>query len=498
MKFKHLFLTALAVASLASCSDDDGPDAPVFQQVDTYLSIQATPNMGLSSKSGNVTRTVADGDDTESGTDREQFINTLTAFVFNEDGSLAGVGKATAAENEGNSVERIEKILVKVNALKVGDVSTTTLKIVLLANITGIQTPATLEELQGMAFSGISTYSFNTLHGDGDTYKNAALPMSSSIVEVKGNIIAGTAYNNWIEIKSEGTDVTWVGADDYKVNMDDSGKPMLGDDGLPTISSTDSYDKISVNNENKIALTRYVARIQLESLSTAFTDNNVNASFQLKSVAVANVSNASRYFSETNGFQYILGTISEEATGGNYDATNAFFRGYPEEFERADYYLAKGSVSDAFIYDYSSKEISINNQSDEVTFYDKTRVKDDSYEVTASEPEMAQFYVFEFNGYKINKDETEEQIDKGISTLLVIVGDITNNGITKKNRSFRIPIEHQTGSYAVKRNYIYKVNATLTGEGTDNPDKNMLNAYVSFTIHVEDWKVVKQTENDVN
>lgn len=495
MKFKHLFLAALAVASLASCSDDDGPDAPVFQQVDTYLSIQATPNMGLSSKSGNVTRTVADGDDTESGTDREQFINTLTAFVFNEDGSLAGVGKATAAENGGNSVERIEKILVKVNALKVGDVSTTTLQIVLLANIANIKTPATLEELKGMAFSGISTYSFKTLHGD--AYKNVALPMSSSIVEVKGNIIAGTAYNNWIEINDQGTGVTWVGTDDKKVNIGDGGKPVLGDDGLPSISN-DSYDKASVSDDKKIALTRYVARIQLESLSTVFTDNNVNASFQLKSVAVANVSNASRYFSGENGFQYILGTISKEATSGNYDTGNAFFRGYPEEFERADYYLANGSVSDAFIYDYSEDNISITNSSEEVTFYDKTRANDQNYKVTASNPEMAQFYVFEFNGYKINKDDGEEQIDKGISTLLVIVGDITNNGITKTNRSFRIPIEHTTGSYAVKRNYIYKVNATLTGEGTDNPDKNMLNAYVSFTIHVEDWKVVKQTENDVN
>ena len=85
-----------------------------------------------------------------------------------------------------------------------------------------------------------------------------------------------------------------------------------------------------------------------------------------------------------------------------------------------------------------------------------------------------------------------------IYTSLLLEGEWTNAGVQGSKRYFRIPIKHGANIYGVKRNYIYKVNATLTGEGTDNPDKSMLNTFVSFSISVQDWHVKKQIEDDVN
>ena len=116
---------------------------------------------------------------------------------------------------------------------------------------------------------------------------------------------------------------------------------------------------------------------------------------------------------------------------------------------------------------------------------------------------MAQFYVFEFNHISTTPDEGGVEMPStatpNINTMLIITG-LWDNGPIKEERSFRIPIRHSNDSedYQVKRNYIYKVHATLTGEGTNNPDKSMLNACVSFSVQVKPWKVIKQTETDIN
>lgn len=43
-----------------------------------------------------------------------------------------------------------------------------------------------------------------------------------------------------------------------------------------------------------------------------------------------------------------------------------------------------------------------------------------------------------------------------------------------------------------------KIYATITGEGSKDPDTSELNACISFSIKVEPWKVITQTETDVN
>lgn len=88
-------------------------------------------------------------------------------------------------------------------------------------------------------------------------------------------------------------------------------------------------------------MTRYVARIQLEGLDCNFAGNYEDATFTVKTVSIANASNTSKLLGEDLfALQNVLGQTN---ISGEYDQTNAFFRGYPETIDRVDYYLAAGT-----------------------------------------------------------------------------------------------------------------------------------------------------------
>lgn len=154
MKFKHLLLASLAVCAFASCSDDNAPKEIEYKDFDAQFSISAVPMNEITKAS-----TVDDGSD-ETGMVNEQFVKTLTAYVFNSvDGSYAGMGTATAADDK-SSVDHVENILVKVKAEKAGDISTSSkFKVVLLANVKLESTPTNLSDLT--FFTGIEKYSFD-------------------------------------------------------------------------------------------------------------------------------------------------------------------------------------------------------------------------------------------------------------------------------------------------------------------------------------------------
>lgn len=469
MKLKHLFLTTLVVGLLASCSkDDDGPKEPVYQQIETSFSISTTSNGGTISK--------AEGTavDTETGADNERKIKTLTAIVFYDDGTFATSKTVTdPAQDQKDFSTSIEGIVVKVAATEAGQVSETNLKVFLLANVTVPQEAlANYETFIGSSFSGIINYSFDDVMA-GKSY----LPMSSKVLSVT-NLLAGTAYNNWVE----GSNVIYtsneVGTKD-KVLVDVGGKYVPGEsDYKPTA---------------RIPLTRYVARVQLESLTVDFGKYYENAKFTLTSVSVANASNSTLY-AENNG------SLQPD---GLYKDDKDFYRGYPEKIVRADYYLARSQyvpqvfskVYGTIANDAVNEGIPMGKDGDSsIQFEDNTLKGEGTHE-------MPQFYVFEFQDVKVTSDKSEESLpssaNQNINTMLIITG-FWDNGPIKEERSFRIPIRHSDSDYQVKRNYIYKVKATLTGEGTPNPDKNMLNAFVSFSIDVDQWSVIKQNENDVN
>jgi hypothetical protein len=113
---------------------------------------------------------------------------------------------------------------------------------------------------------------------------------------------------------------------------------------------------------------------------------------------------------------------------------------------------------------------------------------------------MAQFYVYEYNGttHDMTKDPEPSDAPTGnIQTLLILKGTWTNNGVVKENRYYRIPIS-DGAAIGVQRNNIYKVYATITGEGSKDPDTSELNACISFSVKVQPWTVITQHEDDVN
>lgn len=302
--------------------------------------------------------------------------------------------------------------------------------------------------------------------------------MGSSVFEIT-NLAAGLEYNNWVK-----------GTSSIEYTKKDSGKKLTSANG--SVANAVEGDNYEISDADRIALTRYVARVQLESLKAEFTNGNENAEFKLTKVHLANVSNASKYYGAD--FQYVIG----EADGaGAYDQKNAFMRG-DFNFARVDYYLAAGEKLSSLTKDYAGENIIIKNN-EMIQFNDAT-ISDSKKTLSEKAPEMAQLYAFELDGFKIGKDNgtKAEGETADIYTSLVLEGEWTNAGVQGVKRYFRIPIKHTTDTYGVKRNYIYKVNATLTGEGTDNPDKSMLNAFVSFSISVQDWHVKKQVEDDVN
>ena len=477
MKLKHLFLAALAVGALASCSDDGNvPEIPEMKQVDTYLSITATANNKTVTK-GNVTS----GED-EAGTAQEDFINTLTAYVFyGDNGALATTKTVTA--KDGKSIDKIEDIVVKVDAQDAGEVSNTKLVVFLLANVKLASSPANLEDFKANSFfTGLEQYTYSGVHsttGESQQY----LPMSSEMLSVS-NLIAGTAYHNWVEKNTDGSKtVTYV---------DGNGKVLTGTSGNWT-AGDDAYDY-----SNKIPLTRYVARIQLEELQANFTNNYEDATFTLTKVSVANASNASKLYSESSfGLKKVL--EKEDV----YDQTNAFYRGHPvPDIDRADYFIAAGRVLDGLKHDYQESVTVSNGKPIVFKGADRGEITSGG---TESNVKMPCFYVFEFNNYAIGQDKGKsgDILDGGktkeIYTTLIITGK-WKNGVIEGERNFRIPVRYGNGEkeYGVERNNIYKIHATLTGEGTDNPDKNMLNANLSVSVIVQPWEVVYQNEEDVN
>lgn len=467
MKLKHLFLAALAVGTFASCSNDgDGLDAPVYKDIDTYISLTTTPKTTVTKAS------LVESGDTEKGSNGEQFINTLTALVFDETtGNF--VTKVTSTSDGTTSLNKIENIIVKVKAEEAGDISTSSFKVVLVANVANIPDPTSLEDFKSKHFDGISNYTFAEVNG---TSQTQYLPMGSSVVTVS-NLVAGTAYDNWIK----------AGATDNKpVYVEDKSNKILTIADNKVNTDAGLGNKYNAEEADQIALTRYVARVQLESLDANFTENWSNAQFHLTNVALANVSNASRFVENESSFEYVLGQVA----GGVY-ADNAFYRGYPATITRADYYLANGEYDNGGLAKTYSG-ITISNTS-------STTFKDATTGTPNVSNEMAQFYAFEFDGYEIKKDNAVEVANE-VNTLLIITGKISGvSGINPdEERSFRIPIKHDSNTKAVKRNYIYKVNATLTGTGTPNPDETLLNAFMSFTIKVEPWNVITQNEDDVN
>lgn len=191
MKLRHLLLASFAACAFASCSDDssNGIEIPEenYQMIDANVSLTATALDGIQTK---VT--------TEVGSGNEQFIKSLTAYLFyadNDDDAtndkFAAMKTVDAASGSGR-LRTIEDIVVKVKATAAGEVSSTQLKVVIFANTALDKTPSTWGDITNGELSNI--VSFADVHTSNQaTY----VPMFSQIVTI-GGLVAGTDYDNWV------------------------------------------------------------------------------------------------------------------------------------------------------------------------------------------------------------------------------------------------------------------------------------------------------------
>lgn len=489
MKLRHLLLASFAACAFASCSDDssNGIEIPEenYQMIDANVSLTATALDGIQTKAT-----------TEVGGGNEQFIKSLTAYLFYADNDDDAANDKFAAmktveASDSKKLRTIEDIVVKVKATAAGEVSSTQLKVVIFANTVLDKIPSTWGDITNGELSNI--VSFADVHASTQaTY----VPMFSQIVTI-GRLVAGTDYDNWVIANDQSVKNT------KQANIGSSHTTItkVGDQW----TEGEAYYPVE-NSADNISLTRHVARVQLQAIDCDFRNNYANASFELTDVYIANASNTSLIYADAE--PYSLDNAAAYSHGCSYN--------------RDDYFLVNGSKNISSLHkemegvliamtghSHSSNlnaDGSINyNAGNWFPFDDQTISGDEQ-----GRKEMPQFYVFEMKGDKpMPSDPGKSDSPSGmIQTMLILRGNWYPNGkteglgndVVKKDRYYRIPIKQDatSGIIGVQRNTIYKIYATITGEGSKDPDTSELNACISFSIKVEPWKVITQTEDDVN
>lgn len=502
MKLRHLLLASFAACTFASCSDDssNGIEIPEenYQMIDANISLTATALDGIQTKAV---------DAEENGSDKEQFINELTAYLFyvdnGEEDAYKFAAMKTVTSDGTNSVKTIEDIVVKVKATAPDELSDTQLAVVFLANTKLTTPPSKLEDVKVAQLE--SLVDFTQVHPAQGAGMQTYVPMFSQIVTIgrgEHKLLAGTIHDNWVKGSASPsiiyTNNAAVGAAHKEIEK------KSGAEGWT--EKTSFYDPANIPDEDKIPLTRHVARVQLQAIDCDFKNNYADASFELTDVYIANASNTSLIYADAE--PYSLDNAAAYSHGCSYN--------------RDDYFLVNGSKNISSLHkemegvliamtghSHSSNlnaDGSINyNAGNWFPFDDQTISGDEQ-----GRKEMPQFYVFEMKGDKpMPSDPGKSDSPSGmIQTMLILRGNWYPNGkteglgndVVKRDRYYRIPIKQDatSGIIGVQRNTIYKIYATITGEGSKDPDTSELNACISFSIKVEPWKVITQTEDDVN
>lgn len=444
MKLRNLFIASLAVCSMTSCSkDDDGISTP--QEVDAYFSIATTTNV--------MTRASEDGA-SDSGTGLEATVNSLTAYVFTNDDAAkyvtskhVSLGKGGQGQNDEdyttneNSITSIKGIHVKVaKPAKIDNPSISQFKVVLLAN-TNHRSVADLASLKQEVIADITTYSDKEIG-------KAFLPMHSDELTVGGLKISDDTKHvlNWY---------SGSGSSEQTTTTDGSHK------GDPALKAA------------KISLYRSLSRVQFTSLKTNFSALQYkNLSLTVKSIFLANVrANAT-----------VMGKENTKA---------AFYKGaYPDVFKVLQF-LIEPSNGNKFVktsFNKTYKDFFVGTEgvsTQELAF--------DTY-INVNSPESIKEIPFSVadNGYK------REEGDGAYQTRLVIEGELKDNGNLLGIRYFHIPLKLVNDAGNVDCNKFFKISATITGEGSPNPDEILENTCIDFSIVIDDWKVVNQHEDDTN
>lgn len=432
MKLRNIFIAALTICAFASCSKNDEIDNSPKEQVDAYVSFATSTNI----------LTKADGADggTNDGTNVEKAVKQLTAFIFKEDGSLAGFKVATDEEVKAMTVGHI---LIKVSPEDdLTKPSSDKFIAVIVANAN--------EQVKSVTKLGdlTTTTTLDLTHYNPVNKGDLTLPMISKKIEFTGVVpmvvtVGEDHTENWV---SEGTEGT------AKVSL-------------------------TKNENEKIYLNRLVARVDLKSIQVNFANNTNGASFNLKRVFVANVRSTSPFISEDN------------ANG------SALWKGFQSKFfnkakgdvivgiDKSGNDVVKGELKDGQnVKPALLKELSVLYSEMDGTETDPTKFKKQFLE-------PALFYIFKNPSSQVSLENTR----------LILEGTYhySEADVEGELRHFHVVL-NKAGVKEVLPNYIYSLTVNITGEGSPNEDDILTNAHVAVTLDVEPWRIITQNETDTN
>lgn len=435
MKLRNLFLSTLVVCAFSACTkDDDSIKGPV-EPVDAYISIAATSL--TQTKAALPTLREGSTDETpktDIGSDEEKFISTLTAYVFKNEEGDQSLSAIGTAKSE--------------NDQSVTEITHIPIKVT--PDQTDPRKPSSSKFIVILVANGklltpknLEEFKSLTLTDDISTcITNKRLPMVSEPIPCEGLIpIVKGAGEDGTSIYAE----NWVTKDGKIVSVKDQ----------PTDTSN-KPDEVS-----PIELTRLVARVQVDKITFNYPDEL--AQFELENLSIVNVHSTSTF--EGGNGEYVKGYASDK-------------------YSPADKWISEGSSI--------KKNLA---QAYEKCILGKGEKAAESIDWSAEvvESKYPQFVSYAFS----NPEEVAHK------TALLISGKFIRNlnaPDVKETRNFRVFLDDPKDSEGpmVKRNHIYKLNVTITGEGSSNEDKIELNAHVSAEITVANWSIIEQTEEDAN
>ena len=374
---------------------------------------------------------------TDAGTDKEAKIQSLTAYVFDESGKYV-ISKHVSLP-DGTTESSGEDFDAK-------DGSITTIKAihVKVAKPTGSAT------ISATKFQVLLLANMNELApADLDALKNEKTAAITTFNEI------GKSY---LPMHSDVLTVT--GLTPVKEETDGTKTHHLNwykDNSSCVVSDTPTdgtHVTIVPDGVGKVTMTRSISRVQFTSLKSNFTAQYAGVTFKIDSIYLANVRNNAP-------------VMGEENTEADY------FRGGPVEFAVIQGLIDPEATVDASFAKRYETSLVLPNESGELN---ATALGFDKY-INANQPEYA---------------------ERGYLTRLLITGTLMDGDRELGKKYFHIPLKLVDDAGNVASNRFFKISATITGEGSPNPDEILENACINFNIEVADWKVVNQTEEDTN
>lgn len=384
-----------------------------------------------------MTKASIDGD-TDAGTDKEAKIQSLTAYVFDESGKYV-ISKHVSlpdgtTESSGEDFDAKDGSITTIKAIHV-KVAKPTGSATISATKFQVLLLANMNELAPADLDALKNEKTAAITTFNEIGKSY-LPMHSDVLTVTGLTP--------VKEETDGTKthhLNW-----YK----DNSSCVVSD------TPTDGTHVTTVpDGVGKVIMTRSISRVQFTSLKSNFTAQYAGVTFKIDSIYLANVRNNAT-------------VMGEEDTEADY------FRGGPVEFAVIQGLIdPEANVNASFAKTYETPLV-LSSESGEL---DATALGFDKY-INANQPEYAE--------------------EDGYLTRLLITGTLMDGDRELGKKYFHIPLKLVDDTGNVASNKFFKISATITGEGSPNPDEILENACINFSIEVAPWNVVEQTEEDTN